>query len=480
MSARNYFDLIVVGCGAAGLSAAVSFAETMRDAGRFGRVAILERASRENRGGGTQWTGAFLRIKENRTFDSAWPERMARVSGGLADDAYCKKLVSETPTTLKFLEERGVEILFPKFPFAHTFGDEPEPGIVPPGMPNGGGAAIVSAFCGLLEQMPNVEFMYETEALRLITDDEGVVAGLKIRSQNGRTSTLDAGAVVLACGGFQGNAEMLTRYLGSRACDLPVIAPGSAYNRGDGIRMAMELGADLAGQFDMIHAEPVDRRTKKADSVIYTYTGGIFVNGSAERFYDEGCATWDNTFELIGYEIWKNQNQEAYWIADRNTTDVEGWEMGYLSDVPPETADTIKELAVKLGLDPDALEKAVETFNAAACDGPFNPARVDGKSTTGLHPPKSNWAVKLNKGPYIGMPLTAAICFTYGGVKTDLDGRVVAPGGVPIPNLYAAGEMTGLFYHEYPPATSVLRSLTFGRIAGAHAAAAIGRNSKAA
>jgi tricarballylate dehydrogenase len=68
--------------------------------------------------------------------------------------------------------------------------------------------------------------------------------------------------------------------------------------------------------------------------------------------------------------------------------------------------------------------------------------------------------------------LTSAICFTYGGIRTDLDARVVTANGVPLPGLYAAGEIVGLFYHEYPAGTSVLRSLTFGRIAGIHAAKA--------
>lgn len=465
------FDVIVVGCGAAGLAAATAFAEHAQDRPKPRTVLILERSSKEQRGGATRWTGAFLRITENRKLDPDWADRVKRVSGGLANYDYCKKLEQETPSTLKFIEERGVNILFPEFPFAHTFGDEKDPGVQPPGMPDGGGLAIVEALCGRLEKMSNVTFKYETEALELKTDSEGAVDGLLIRESSGKTQSIEAGAVVLACGGFEGNPEMLTRYLGSKACDLPLIAPGIANNRGDGHRMAMSLGADVAGQFDMIHAEPVDRRTGKADAVIYTYTGGIFVNGKAKRFYDEGNATWDNTFELVGYEIWKNQNQEAYWIADAKTTQIEGWDMGYLSDVPPETADTIEELAEKLGLEPASLRASVDEFNAAARDGPFVPDAVDGKSTTGLTPPKSNWAVRLDEGPFIGMPLTAAICFTYGGIRTDLHGRVVTPNGVPIPNLYAAGELTGLFYHEYPPATSVLRSLTFGRIAGAHAAA---------
>jgi tricarballylate dehydrogenase len=463
------YDFVVVGCGAAGLAAAVTYAEATVGRAKPVRIALLERSTKEARGGATRWTGAFLRITENRKLDSDWPDRVRRVSGGRSDIEYCHTLERETPATLQFIEERGVELVFAEFPFAHTF-EGGKPGIAPPGLPKGGGAAIVSALAGTLEKHTNVDVHYDTEAVRLTVSDSGAVDGLVIRRSDGLLKRIAAGAVVLACGGFEGNYEMLTRYIGERACDLPLIAPGIANNRGDGLRMALELGADTAGQFDMIHAEPVDTRTTKADSVLYTYTGGIFVNERAERFYDEGRDTWDNTFELIGYEIWRNQNQTAYWIADAKTMAVANVEMGMLSDVPPEKADTIGALATKLGLDPDLLTKTVAAFNAATGPGKFDPTKLDGNRTSGLTPPKSNWAVPLDTPPFVGIPLTAAICFTYGGLRTDLHGRVVTPAGTPIPNLYAAGEITGLFYHQYPPATSVLRSLTFGRIAGAHAA----------
>jgi tricarballylate dehydrogenase len=381
---------------------------------------------------------------------------------------YCRKLEQETPETLRFIEERGVELVFPEYPFAHTF-DGGVPGVTPPGLPIGGGAAIVAALFKELEKHANVDIQYETEAIRLTVSDSGMVDGLIVRGNDGLFRRLGAGSVLLACGGFEGNAEMLTRYLGERACDLPLIAPGIANNRGDGLRMALELGADTAGQFDMIHAEPVDVRTTKADAVLYTYTGGIFVNQHAQRFFDEGKDTWDNTFELIGYEIWRHQDQKAYWIGDAKTMAVPNVAMGMLSDVAPEQADTIGELATKLGLSSDSLTQTISAFNAATTPGRFEPDRLDGKTTVGLTPPKSNWAVPLDSPPFVGIPLTAAICFTYGGVRTDLHARVVTPSGLPVPNLYAAGEVTGLFYHEYPPATSVLRSLTFGRIAGAHA-----------
>jgi tricarballylate dehydrogenase len=356
-------------------------------------------------------------------------------------------LERETPATLKFIEDRGVNLMFAPFPFAHSF-DNGKPGIIPPGLPVGGGAAIVSALAGVLEKHANVEILYETEAVRLTISEDGAVDGLVVRGNDGLLKRIAGKAVLLACGGFEGNYEMLARYVGERASRLPLLAPGIANNRGDGLRMALELGADTAGQFDMIHAEPVDTRTKKADAVLYGYIGGIFVNGEGQRFFDEGRDTWDNTFEHVGYEIWRNQNQEAYWIADAKPMAVANVELGMLSDVPPETSDTIGGLATKLGLVSEKLAKTVAAFNAATGPGKFDPTTLDGNCTRGLTPPKSNWAVPLDTAPFVGIPLTAAICFTYGGVRADLHGRVVTPAGTPIPNLYAAGEITGLFYGE--------------------------------
>jgi len=291
-----------------------------------------------------------------------------------------------------------------------------------------------------------------------------------VRRRDGTTSTLRARSVVIACGGFEGNPEMLTRYLGPRACDLPVIAPTLINNTGDGIRMALELGAACAGQFDMFHGEPVDARSRKPDAVVYAYPYGIVVNGRAERFYDEGKDSFDSTFEEIAFEIWRNQQQRAFFIGDQTTLGIEHVQNIILTDQPPVSAPTLAELAGQLGLPPRALERTVAEYNAAMGPGQFNAHVRDGRAAR-LTPPKSNWAFPLQSPPYIGYPLTCAITFTFGGVRTDSLARVITPTGAPVPGLYAAGEVTGLYYHQYPAGTSVLRAATFGRLAGAHAAA---------
>jgi tricarballylate dehydrogenase len=459
--ADSGYDLVVIGMGAAGLSAAISFAETKAGA----RVAVLERSPEGERGGATRYTSSWFRVQEDRGLDPNFIGLMESLSGGLADLDYCRTLEREVPAAQRFLDEHDVETIYFKQPFPNrnTGG-----GL---GMPAGGGISIVNGLAGVLERTEGVELLYETEAVRLTVSDEGRVDGVAVRGRDGLLRKLGAGAVVIASGGFEGNKEMLTQYLGERACDLPVIAPGPGNNRGDGIRMAMEIGADTAGQFDMFHGEPVDPRTAKPDAVIYPYVYGIIVNRHAQRFYDEGKSSFDSTFEELAYEIWRNQEQTAFLLGDQTTLGIEHVTDVIFTDLPPVSADTIGELALQLGLDPRALEATVAEYNAAIGPGELDPYSFDGKSTVGLDPPKSNWASPLDSPPFVAYPLTCAITFTFGGIRTDSQARVVSPAGTPIPGLYAAGEVTGLYYHEYPVGTSVIRAVAFGRIAGAHAAA---------
>jgi tricarballylate dehydrogenase len=458
------YELIVIGCGAAGLSAAVSYAAVASARGRRPRIAVLERASRNDRGGATRWTSSWFRITEDRKLDPEFVGLMKTLSNGLADLDYCRTLASEVTETLRFLEANGVELVYFKQPFANrnTGG-----GL---GMPARGGVGIVDGFAAVIERTPGAEILYETEGARLSLTDEGRIDGVVVRGADGLLRTLSAPAVVIASGGFEGNQEMLTRYIGNRACDLPLIAPTLENNRGDGIRMAMEIGADTAGQFDMFHGEPVDVRSAKPDAVVYAFPFGIVVNGNAKRFFDEGRDSFDSTFEDLGVEIFRNQNQKAFFIGDQTTLGIEPVQAIILTDQPPIEAASIGALAKKLKLDAATLETTVAEYNAAVGPGEFNPRIRDGKAARRLEPPKSNWAFPLEKPPYIAYPLTCAITFTFGGIRTDTQARVVTPRGAPIPGLYAAGEVTGLYYHGYPAGTSVLRSATFGRIAGAHAA----------
>jgi tricarballylate dehydrogenase len=459
---RMEYDLVVIGCGAGGLASAVAYADL---AGRGARIAVLERATREARGGATRWTSSWFRITADRQLDPAFVKIMERVSGGKADLEYCRVYVSEVPATFAFLDRHAVPCIYFEQPFANrnTGG-----GL---GMPVSGGVTIVNTLAKVIESLPNAVIHYETAAVALSTDDAGRVTGVHARGPHGNKH-LAARAVVIACGGFEGAPDLLRKHIGPRGDELPLIAPTLVNNRGDGIRLSEPLGADLAGQFDMFHGEPVDRRSSKPDAVVYAYPFGIVVNRHAQRFFDEGSDSFDATFERLGYEIWANQNQEAYFIAAKAILDWPSVANIILTDQPPLEATTIAGLAEKLGLDPAVLEATVSRYNAAIGPGETDRTIRDGKATVGIVPPKSNWATPIDHGPFVGYPLTCAITFTFGGIRSDARARVLRRDGAPIEGLYAAGEVTGLYYKEYPAGTSVLRALTFGRIAAREAAGA--------
>ena len=394
------------------------------------------------------------------------------MSNGVADEDYCEKLRQEAPVSAKYLEEHGVKFIHHDEPNVLLEFDTEQHFV----FPEGGGNAIIQNLFGHIKKYPNADILYETEAIRLMSDDTGAIRGLKVRKNDGLLHDLLAPNVMLACGGFEGNQEMLARYVGRDTHKLPLIAPGLKYNRGAGLRMALEVGAGTAGSFDGMHCELVDTRAGKPDAVIWGHNYGIVVNQACDRFYDEGQRHLFATFEMIALDCWKDQNQSCFFVTDDDIWQrFEGSWVYSTTDKAPEKADTIEELAGKLGLEPKALQKTVDDFNAAVNDRPFDLMKLDGKATSGLKPNKTNWANKIEKAPFYGYPMTSNLTFTYGGVKTDLHARVLSTNDVPIPGLWAAGELTGLFYNEYPPATSCLRSMTFGRLAGQEIGAALGK-----
>jgi tricarballylate dehydrogenase len=287
-----------------------------------------------------------------------------------------------------------------------------------------------------------------------------------------------AGAVVLGCGGFEGNADMLTHYIGQRAVHLRTMSLGSHYNKGEGIRMALDIGAAPAGDFGEFHAEPLDPRSGAPEPVVMVFNYGILVNRHGQRFTDEAPMTVDACYEAISRRIFDQPEGIAYIVLDSRIDDVPGWKRSIKSDQPPIVAETLEELAGRIGVPADALAATVAAYNAACPDEDgFKPLEADGLRTVpGYAPVKSNWARRIGKPPFLAFPIICGNCFTFGGIKTDARARVVNADGVAIPGLYAAGEMTGLYYKTYTGATSVLRGAVFGRIAGQEAAVrAIGK-----
>ena len=455
------FDIVVVGCGVAGTAAALAAAETAKEQGKSLRIAMLERSPYETRGGNSRDTAAYLRMVDETTVADNFVEEMLEFSGGRSDENYIRTLSEKAAETIAWVKDKGVE--FDYLPTLFLTANRPRL------LPVGGGRAILDQLAKHAERL-DVHISYQTTAWRLGVGEDGSINEIWVRGDDGKATKVTTGAVILANGGFQGNEEMLTRYLGKEAYKLPTIAPGGKFNKGEGIQMAFEIGAKSAGQLDSFHAEPSDPRSNRGDAAIMTYPYGILVDQSGSRFVDEGISTIDEQYEAVARQIFDLPEHIAYMISDQKMFDIKDYENALQTEMAPIQADTIEELAEKVNISPEKLKQTIETYNAAVQPGTFDATKEDGKRTIGLSPEKSNWAARIDQGPYICYPIQCSNVFTYGGVATDNRSQVLSMDDYAIPGLYAAGEVTGLYHGKYPGGTAVLRGIVFGRIAGREAA----------
>jgi tricarballylate dehydrogenase len=479
---RSY-DVIVAGSGVAGLSAALTAAEA------GAKVALLERAPIEERGGNTRYTESFWRMQSKKEVSEDFADALAGNAAGWLDPEITKdwtrvpedwpailrsnssldpELIGAwadgAPDALAWLESHGLSFDF----LPNYFITESTTRM----SPVGGGQAIVEALAMKAEAMVSrIDYRFETTAESLLRRRDGGIEGVIVKPIGGDREALHAPNVVLATGGFQGNAEMMTRYIGPAAQWTRPIARGGYYNRGEGVAMGLSAGAAPGGDFGSFHAQPVDPRSGEAEPVVLIYTYGLLLNCEGRRFTDEAPATVDATYEATARDILQQSQGLAWCILDGAVEDIPNWRKAIRTDQPAFEADTLDGLLAQLDIDAGQAAETIETFNQACpVDGRFDPLRPDGLATSGLSPRRSHWARPLVRGPFRAWPIIAATCFTFGGLKIDASARVLDHDGQPIPGLYAAGETSGVYFRTYTGSTSVMRGAVFGRAAGAHAA----------
>ncbi len=278
---------------------------------------------------------------------------------------------------------------------------------------------------------------------------------------------------MLASRGFQANVQMRVQHLGRFADSL--ILRGSRYNTGEGLQMAIAAGAQPAGQWGDYHSAVLDARSPRIEcgvTALYNYQLGICVDQDGRRFIDEGEDYRDHTYVKFSKQIIEHAGGEAWCLFDQQAYQREEFARAWRPVGPPLVAESLRQLAVQMQVPAENLLETIGDYNAAVQPGDYDLDRLDGKGTRGIWPPKSNWALPLEKPPYLAIPVTGGITFTFGGLKCDTRARVIDTRGKVIDGLYAAGETMGeLFYYNYPGATSVIRGAVFGRIAGTEAAA---------
>ena len=496
----NNYDVIVVGGGNAALCAALTARE--EDA----TVLLLERSPEEERGGNSSFTEGLMRFVYNGSEDiralspdltpdelasdfgqyteDKFFDDMARITENRTDPDLCEILVKQSNATMHWLRRQGVRFL-PQFGRQAFKVDEK--------FTFWGGAtlAAVGGGRGLVDQLyhaaekAGVHVRYDAWVRDLIHSDQGVT-GIVVKLGD-VTREIFAKSVILACGGFEANAAWRARHLGP-GWDLAKVR-GSKFNCGDGLDMALRIGAQPAGHWSGCHAVGWERYADDFGSFATmddyerdNYPFSIMVNSEGKRFLDEGADIRNYTYAKYGKIVLQQPGQFAWQIFDSSVTHMLRPEYR-ARRVTKVIANSIEDLADKLeDVNHDALIETIKTFNASITrDVPFSPNVKDGRRTQGLAIPKSNWAIALENPPFEAYAVTCGITFTFGGLKVATDAQVLDTSHRRIPGLFTAGEMLGgLFYFNYPGATGLMSGAVFGRIAGRSAAQAAVKSGRAA
>ncbi len=491
MASNERYDVVVAGAGNAALCAAMAAADESAS------VLVLERAPEYLRGGNSFFTGGLFRfaydgiedilgiipeigeeerdsIDVGRYTQAQFYDDLMRVTEGLSDPELAQVLVSQSYPAMKWMQEQGVRwiLAYGRQAFRHEGKLRFWGGLIVEAV--GAGKGLTDQEFETLERK-GVPVLYGTKAHALSTDSRGRITGLTVRDADGFRE-IETKAVVLACGGFESNTEMRTRYLGP-GWELAKVR-GTQFNTGDGIQMALDIGAQSYGHWSGCHAVAWDMNAPAfGDRNIadlfqkHSYPFGLIVNVEGKRFVDEGADLRNYTYAKYGKEILAQPQRVAFQLFDQKTKHLLRDEY-FIPQASVIEANTIEGLADGLGIDVEALAQTVSDYNAAVQPGEYNPTALDGKRTEGVDPPKSNWALELDEPPYMGYAVTCGITFTFGGLKINAQTQVIDTEDAPIPGLYAAGELTGgLFYNNYPGGSGLMAGAVFGRIAGAQAAA---------
>ncbi len=486
-------DVVVVGAGNAALAAAVA----ARQAGAK-RVVVLEKAPLEQRGGNTHYSGGIYRFAYDELAkllpllpaDAPAEERnlegfqtylpadfradLMRVTDGRTDPELSDLLISRSYDTVRWVAGLGVRI---------EFAAKTHNGVRRNLVKYSKGAVIRAEHHGVglskmwfdIAEGNGIEIRYESAATGLMVNAQGAVCGAEYRGSNG-PQTLRAASVVLGAGGFESNPAWRAQYLG-RPWDHAKVR-GTAFNQGDGLRMAMDIGAMPFGNWTGCHATPIaadapaygDRKlTDRSNRVSYIYS--VMLNTRGERFLDEGFEQQLHTYARYGGVILNQPGSLAFQIFDQKVVHL--LEPRYSTSAPI-VAQTLEDLVAQLPLNRGTAMRTLNEFNAAARDEhAFDPTRKDGLRTKGLPIDKTNWAQRLDTPPFVCYPATGGITFTFGGLKIDANARVIGTDWRPITGLYACGEMVGgLFHGNYPGGSGLTSGAVFGRIAGTAAAGA--------
>jgi tricarballylate dehydrogenase len=452
LTAENaVYDVLVIGGGNAALCAALSASEC------GARVLVVEAAPPDFRGGNSRHTRNLRCMTDSYDEEEYWTD-LLRVTGGQTDEQLARIAIRSTPESMLWMKSHGAR-------FQPALG-----GTLHLGRTNafflGGGKALMNAYyqaaCGR-----GIQILYNAEVTAL------AMRGGKFESAtalvNGVATELRAKAAVFASGGFEANIEWLKEAWGEAAENF--LIRGTPFNTGRVLKLLLDAGTGQVGDPKQCHAVAIDARAPKFEGGIVTRLDclplGIVVNREGVRFYDEGEDLWPKRYAIWGRLVAEQPGQIAWSIIDSKVTG------RFIPSVfPAIKANSIRELAVELGLPPDQVEGTVQRFNESVRAGNFDHNVLDGCRTEGLTPPKSHWAQAIDTPPFLAYPLRPGITFTYLSVKVNESARIVMKDGKLSPNMFAAGELMAgnILGKGYLAGFGMTIGTVFGRIAGKGAA----------
>lgn len=456
-------DVLVIGGGNAALCAAL----TAREGGAS--VLLLEASPREWRGGNSQHT-RNLRCMHDAPQDvlvDAYPEEefwqdLLKVTAGKTNEHLARLVIRTTSSCRSWMRKHGVNFQPPLSGALHVARTN--------AFFMGGGKALINAYYRSAQAL-GVDIRYNAPVDRLEIEDGQFVAAWSGEER------IQARVCVLAAGGFESNREWLRDAWGQNEFgEWPsdnFLIRGTRFNQGTLLRhMIDDHKADHIGDPTQAHMVAIDARAPLYDGGICTRIDcvslGVVVNRQAKRFYDEGEDFWPKRYAIWGRLVAKQPSQIAYSIIDSKAIG------RFMPPVfPGQKAETLPELARKLGLDEVTFEKTLNDYNKACQVGRFDHTALDDCHTQGITPAKTHWALPIDTPPFYGYALRPGVTFTYLGLHTD-ETAAVRFNDRPSRNLFVAGEMMAgnVLGQGYTAGVGMSIGTTFGCIAGTQAAQA--------
>ncbi|HET7026656.1 MAG TPA: FAD-dependent tricarballylate dehydrogenase TcuA [Candidatus Limnocylindrales bacterium] len=476
---------MVIGAGSAGLASAVAAA----DAGAR-QVLVLEKGTRDEVGGNARFSHTGFRATYGGPADirpfvpELPPDRWSRLllpgysaadfaadldraTDGRIDPGLRDRLAGGSAPALEWMRDLGIPWSLNRT-LVDEAGEHFEPGLILAAGRGGGGRELVEAWLALAaERGIEVRFEAPVVDVRLGTGRSG--HEITIGGPTGGTER--AAALVVCSGGFQADEALRIRHLGEAYARVPV--RGTPNDTGEVLELLVREGAARDGTWESAVVTPVDADSPAVgggnDMNRYSYPWGITVDRHGRRFFDEGAGRSSDTYGSVGRLIVERADGRAWQIFDAvGARYLKEYAYRFARVVE---ADTIGALATAAGIDAAGLARTVREFNAAVRTAlPFDPTTLDARRTRGIEPPKSNWAVALERPPFRAYPVTGGLTFTLGGLRIDRDARVLAANGRPLPGVFASGDVVGLFHGDYPSGAGQTRNVVFGRLAGEGAA----------